>query len=219
MAVLLLVEGRQDAEVLRHLIERAQIGSCGRYPIRNGSDFVVKVLNSYPELRRKLSDDVRTNEFTRIGIIPDADTNVATRWQSLTSRLLQIEERSETLFETLPPAPDPNGTILRTNTGRIVGIWLWPDNALTGDVEAFAGALTPHDDLLWIHARKVIEELPVRHFIPTHSNKAHIHTWLAWQDPPDQTIGVAIAKGNLRIDREPATRLLAWLTKLKETTP
>ncbi|MFN0103207.1 MAG: DUF3226 domain-containing protein [Bryobacteraceae bacterium] len=219
MSVLLLVEGRQDAELLLHLIEKAKIGSCSRHSSQNSADFVVKVLGSYAQLRRDLPDELLSTAFNQFGIIPDADTDVTARWQSITSRLSEIEERSSKLFELLPRGPDPDGTILQAATGRTIGIWLWPDNRSTGDLEAFAGKLTPQDDPLWIHAGRVIEDLPERRFIPTHWNKAHIHAWLAWQDPPDQTIGIAIAKGNLQIDRDPATRLVHWLTKLKETTP
>ena len=211
MSVLLLVEGKTDADVLTHLIRKAGIG--------DSAEFSVKSIGSYEKLRKDLDPELLSRAYSRFGIIADTDANLASRWQSLTSRLLEIEERSTKLFNTLPHAPDPDGTILQASTGRVVGIWLWPDNTSTGDLEAFAGTLTPREDSLWLHAQKVIGELPERRFIPTHSNKAHIHTWLAWQDPPDQTIGTAIAKGNLRIDREPANRLLAWLTKLKEATP
>ena len=216
MSVLLLVEGRQDAEVLVHLIEKAKLGSCRRYPSRDSGDYVVKVLGSYGELRNALPDELLSTSFTRFGIIPDADTDVANRWKSITARLNEIEERSRKLFDSLPHAPSPDGMIARAATGRTIGIWLWPDNLTTGDVETFAGRLTPREDRLWTHGERVISELPEKRFIPTHLSKAQIHTWLAWQDPPDQTIGIAIAKGDLLIDREPATRLLAWLTKLKE---
>ena len=216
MATLLLVEGKQDVEFLTQFIKKANLGSCRSHPATEPADFVLKAADSYERLRAGLPDELRSSQFSRFGIIPDADSNPAARWQSITTRLLQIEERSTRLFEHLPPAPGKDGTILQSLTGRTIGIWLWPHNTTAGDLEAFAGHLTPANDPLWLHAAATLASLPETRYREGHRHKARIHTWLAWQNPPGQSLGIAVAKGNLEISGESAANLLAFLTKLKE---
>lgn len=216
MPILLLVEGKQDVEFITQFIKRAALGTCRSHPTTDTADFVVKSAGSYEQLRADLPQELRNTNFTRFGVIPDADINPATRWQSLSTRLMEIEERSTRFFQDLPPTPDPEGSILRTQTGRTIGVWLWPDNNSAGDLESFAGQLTPTGDRLWGHATGTLENLPEKRYRDQHRHKALIHTWLAWQDPPGQSLGIAVAKGNLRLDTDSATRFRSFLTKLKE---
>ena len=71
----------------------------------------------------------------------------------------------------------------------------------------------------WPHADDAIRTLPETRFIEAHRTKAHIHTWLAWQDPPGQQLGEAIRSSTLLSDTLLAQTFLAWLIKLKETNP
>ncbi len=216
MPTLLLVEGKQDVEFLAQLIKKANLGTCRSHPATEPVDFVLKSADSYERLRASLPEELRSSQFNRFGIIPDADSNPSARWQSLTTRLLEIEERSTRFFQQLPAAPNENGTILHSLTGRTIGIWLWPHNTTGGDLEAFAGQLTPADDALWLHSATTLASLPETRYRNAHRHKARIHTWLAWQDPPGQSIGIAVARGILEVTGSSATNLLDFLTKLKE---
>lgn len=219
MSVLILVEGIDDHHTISNLIARGQIGRAAHYTKRTSnpdSDFVVKPLDGYARLRRSLKAELISDEFTRFAIVVDADTHPLHRWRSLTDRLQELQTDLAIRFDQFPEEPTPDGAILRTNSPLVVGIWLWPDNLAEGDMEAFAGQLTPADDPLWRHSGQVIESLPETRFAPTHRPKARIHTWLAWQNPPGQQLGEAIRNNTLQGDNPIATRFLAFLTTLKE---
>lgn len=63
---------------------------------------------------------------TRPGIVLDADTDIAARWQSLRQKLLTAG------YSAVPLHPDPAGTILRQEGSPTVGIWLMPDTTIPG---------------------------------------------------------------------------------------
>src|SRR5437588_12534340 len=99
-------------------------------------------------------------------------------------------------YTTLPTDPQPNGTIIEEEDKPIVGIWIMPDNQLSGMLEHFIGFLVPANDALWTIAENVVEEVlrndcrfPVQHKV-----KALIHTWLSWQEEPGKPLGQAITK-------------------------
>ena len=221
MSVLLLVEGPGDFHTIANLIIRSGVGTCRRFDENNKApvDFAIKDLGGYPQLRKSLASELLSTEFGSYGLVVDADSDVAKRWLSVTDRLREIQSRLAFTLQEVPQEPNPSGTILRTGTPLKIGIWLWPDNTLTGDMESFAGMLVPPGDRLWPHANEAVQTLPETRFIETHRNKAHIHTWLAWQDPPGQQLGEAIRSATLHSDTSLAQTFLAWLTKLKETTP
>ncbi len=72
-----------------------------------------------------------------------------------------------------------------------------PNNDSTGALEDFAAKLVPEDDPQWKYADKVIDEVPDPRFMESHRGKAHLHTYLAWQDPPREPIGRSISNGVL----------------------
>ena len=221
MSVLLLVEGPADSHTIANLIKRSGVGTYRRFDENNKApvDFVIKDMGGYPQLRKSLASELLSTEFGSYGLVVDADADVGKRWLSVTDRLRELQSRLAFTLQEVPREPNPSGTILRTGTPLTIGIWLWPDNIAAGDMESFAGKLVPPDDLLWPHADEAIRTLPETRFLETHRTKAHIHTWLAWQDPPGQQLGEAIRSSTLRSDTLLAQTLLAWLTKLKETTP
>lgn len=119
---ILLVEGKDDEHVLKHL--------CGN---RGGPqldvithDGVDKLLEGFP-IQLKVSGDGAI-----VGVVIDADTDVASRWQSLRDRLVGLG------YEGVPDNPDPGGTIVDPPDGKFlprVGIWMMPDNQSQGILE------------------------------------------------------------------------------------
>ena len=91
-----------------------------------------------------------------------------------------------------------------------------PDNGSAGYLEDFAGALVPADDPLWLRAGGVLDAIPRedRRFTTVHRSKAHIHTWLAWQEDPGSPMGQAITKRDLNASAPLAERVIAWLQRL-----
>ena len=221
MSVLLLVEGPDDFHTIANLIKRSGAGTYRRFDENNKApvDFVIKDMGGYPQLRKSLASELLSTEFGSYGLVVDADADVGKRWLSVTDRLRELQSRLAFTLQDVPKQPSPPGTILTTDTPLTIGIWLWPDNVVAGDMESFAGNLVPPGDLLWPHADEAIRTLPETRFIESHRTKAHIHTWLAWQDPPGQQLGEAVRSATLKSDAVLAQSFLAWLTKLKETTP
>ena len=218
MSVLLLVEGIDDYHTIRSLLAASSLGSCALADRNENPDFAVLLLEGYPgKIENSLSTILRNSDATRFGVIADADdTPASSRWRSIAGYLQDLEERSTRLFDQLPEETDAAGLVLPTSTGRLVGVWIWPDNASRGDMELFVSRLVPADDPILAYARETLVAMPQPRFQSVHRNKALIHTWLAWQDPPGKPIGTAIQAKILKHESPAAQAFLAWLTKLKE---
>ena len=209
---ILLVEGADDSNALYHLLKRydVPIAERGRaFPDRlsieqgDGFEHIIKTLEI--RLRAIAGDDPPA----RLGLVLDADHYPDQRWQSVTSRLREIG------YQSLPPTPHPDGTIVVEARRPIVGIWLMPNNHRPGALEEFAHLLIEPNDPLWPRAQAVVQAIPVdeRRF-GIHAMKATLHTWLAWQEEPGKPIGQAITKRYLNPDTDTALSFVAWVRRL-----
>src|SRR2546421_5052279 len=151
----LLVEGSDDKHVFRHLLDHYHIPQQFKikdehFEIKDheGIDNLLnlKTLRTY----LKIVDEPR-----RFGIVVDADTDLAARWQTLSDIL------KNSGYSIIPITPKPEGTILREDGRPVVGIWLMPDNKVPGMLEDFASFLRPKDDLLWPIANDVVQKVKV----------------------------------------------------------
>jgi len=108
----------RDEHVLHSLFEHYHIPE--RFEVWNteGTDQLLEIIDV--ELDRE--------GLERLGIILDADTDLAARWQGLRDILM----RRQYPYSHVPVAPDPSGTIIREAELPVVGIWLMPDNILSG---------------------------------------------------------------------------------------
>ncbi|HEU5370317.1 MAG TPA: DUF3226 domain-containing protein, partial [Ktedonobacterales bacterium] len=97
-----------------------------------------------------------------------------------------------------------------------VGVWLMPDNTLSGMLEDFASFLIPSDDVLWPLAGDVVQQVVIkkRLFPESHLMKARIHTWLAWQEEPGTPLGLAITRRYLDAAAPHAQQLVNWIRQL-----
>lgn len=200
----LLVEGNDDEHVLYSLFEHYHIPE----------QFEVWNTEGVTQLLEALDVELDRAGLKRLGIIVDADTDLATRWQSLRDILL----RRQYPYSHVPVAPDPNGTIIREEDRPVVGIWLMPDNTLPGMLEDFVRFLVPPGDMLWPLAEGIVQQVIAqeRRFPESHLMKAHLHTWLAWQDEPGTPLGLAITRRYLDATDAHAQQLIAWTRRLFE---
>lgn len=198
---LLLVEGSDDREVVYQLANEAGIP--------RGS-FTAKPKAGYPNLIQTLEVELLASELKRLGILVDADFDLAARWQSLRNRLLALG------YDAIPPQPVPGGAIIHHDTQPRVGIWVMPNNTLPGMLEDFAAYLIPAEDNLWHYARQCVSQIadPDCRFPRQHEIKAQIHTWLAWQAEPGRPIGLAIKMRYLDTAVPQAQQFIAWLRQL-----
>jgi hypothetical protein len=93
----LVVEGKDDEHVLKHLS-----GNCGGPQFDEvrplgGIDHLLEVI---PVYWKSIADT------GIVGIVVDADTDAAGRWQALRGRLVNIG------YEGIPKQPDRDGTIV-----------------------------------------------------------------------------------------------------------
>jgi len=72
---------------------------------------------------------------------------------------------------------------------------------------------------LWQYASKSYIEAKEHgaDWLEVHKEKAHIHTWLAWRNPPGERMGAAIAKKVLNPDAEACqSSFVNWFRRLFE---
>ena len=196
----LLVEGKDDEYVLYNLLEHHNIPE--RFTIKN-KESITKLLDT-------LDVELERSGLERLGIIVDADTDLASRWRSLRKILLDAG------YKKLPASPHADGTIIHEADRPVVGIWLMPDNKLPGMLEDFISFLVPPSDVLWPIAETTLQQVIAqdRRFPQAHHMKAHIHTWLAWQEEPGKPLGLAIKAHYLDADAAHARQFIVWIRQL-----
>lgn len=199
-ARVLLVEGKDDSAVVQSLCNYHRVPEVFAVQPKQGD---TKLLDGLPlELRRRGMD--------RLGIVLDADSDAQARWDAVRGTLQQEG------YEALPDDPDSNGIVISAPERPRFGAWIMPDNTAPGMLETFAAALVPPEDFLWAHADAVLKGIPEEHrrFRRVERPKAHIYTWLAWQEGPGAPMGQAITKGDLDANAPLAQRFVDWLRRL-----
>jgi hypothetical protein len=201
---ILLVEGVDDEHVLKHVCGNRGVPPLDEVKNHGGVD---RLLDSFP-VRLKASGDGAI-----VGVVIDADTDVASRWRSLRDRLVGLG------YEGVPDNPAPDGTIIDPPDKKLlprVGIWLMPDNQSKGILEDFLRFLVPEGARLFEHVKSSVAAIPEgeRRFSQLAEPKAVIHTWLAWQEEPGKPLGTAITARYLDPDVAQVDVLVSWLNRL-----
>lgn len=195
-----MTEGKNDVYVFHHLL--------AHYKIKEGIiDF--KSYEGITILLEVLPEQLRASGLDRLGIVVDADTDLTARWNSLKFILTKAG------YQNLPALPLSEGTIINQEYLPVVGVWIMPDNKLPGMLEDFVSFLVSQGDPLWEQAKDCLNEIPEpQRKFKTHFAKAHIHTWLAWQEEPGTPLGSAINKRYLDADARHAKSLMEWVKRL-----
>ena len=195
----LLVEGNDDRHVVLNL--------CQHFKLKETFDVIdcesdSKLLNQIPT---RLKTSIQT-----LGIVIDADVNIASRWQ-------QLRELLQKSGYNLPITFSNKGLIFRNEGFITIGIWIMPDNDTNGMLEDFLKFLIPSEDKLMpiaIDITKKIEEQGLNPYSLVHKQKAQIHTWLAWQEKPGIPFGQAIKAKCLNPETEISQIFATWLNEL-----
>ena len=148
-----------------------------------------------------------------VGIIMDADDDIAKRWDEVGERIASAE-----LGIRLPDGPIHAGTVIDTEGAPRVGIWIMPDNGSRGELEHFVQQMLPADDPVWPLSQEYISGIPeeycLRHFLNERKRlKAQFYAWLATRSLPG-LMGKTIGDGELEIDGPLCRRFIAWLEEL-----
>lgn len=123
-----------------------------------------------------------------LGIIVDADDQRDLRWAAILRECRKV-------IPDFPEVLPSEGLIHVAPSGLRVGVWIMPDNQGAGMLETFLGQLIPPiQDSLWAFARRCRVEAEGQGATHSeyHRDKADIHTYLAWLDPPSQQLHHAV---------------------------
>ena len=200
---ILLVEGKDDENVVRHL--------CCRHGLDNA--FQIERCGGFEKLRKSLPVRLKQSDVNVIGILVDANTDTRARWQSLRDLL-------NAAYPSVPDSPARRGVILEPPASTIlprVGIWLMPDNSTSGTLESFLRFLVRDESSpLLEHAQESIDSIPNGHrlFRDKDETKALLYTWLAWQKSPGKPYGTAIGASYFDANVAPALDFIDWLRRL-----
>ena len=140
----------------------------------------------------------------------DADDKFASRWGS-------IKSFCSGHFPNAPKNIPEDGLIVDGPNGMRFGAWIMPNNKSEGMLETFCTTLVPAAaEPLWKHAETSFGQAKTLgapcHDV--HTERAYIHTWLAWQAPPGERIGIAITKKMLDPNAPSAKPFVKWFKSL-----
>jgi len=201
----LLVEGNNDRHVVWALCAQHKVPETFSVEIPKEDNGGVDILLKSIPVRLKISG------LRALGIIIDADQNLTGRWDAICNQLRQAG------YSELPSTPGPNGSIIEVDQMPRIGIWLMPNNYLSGMLENFVSYLIPESDPLAEKAENIlldIERNGLNKYSSLHHQKAFIHTWLAWQETPGQPMGQAITARVLNHDQPLVQTFVKWLNLL-----
>lgn len=205
----LLVEGAEDQRVIPELVEANGIQWGDRE-----KDWIVQIksMDGVENLlnKQRINVHLKSSALKVLGIILDADDEPADRWQSMRNCLL---ERYPEIPEELPATG-----LIHGNPGEIkVGVWMMPDNRERGMLETFLQFLLPESGKeLWTFSEQSCRQAKESgaSFKDCHLDKAKIHTWLAWRNPPGRQLHNAITERILSPASPQAAVFMRWFQDL-----
>jgi|694.fasta_scaffold02153_13 hypothetical protein len=208
----LLVEGKSELRVFPQLIEKNGI----LWEDNQGEPIVsIKECDGYENITSELiSTEFKATGLTHLGLIIDADFNVVERWQSIRNICLKLENIND---NDLPVKIPETGLIIDTIDNKKFGIWMMPDNQNRGMLETFlAYMIKDESEPLWQYTQEVVIEAKNRgaKFIDEHIDKARIHSWLAWQNPPGTQLHDAVKFKILDPEHPKAQAFVKWFKDL-----
>ena len=195
----MLVEGNDDFNVVWRIAEMSAI-----------HQFYIRESEGIDSLLAQIETQVSFPGRRAVGILVDANDDLNARWQAVSDRLAP-------LGITLPPTPNPAGTIIPAQ-GRMprVGVWLWPNNQSPGELEDFIISLIPQNDPVWPLSEEYIDNILAQRlnkFAPGKKSRAQVHAWLAAREDP-RRMGQAIQFGDLNAHALPLAEFATWLARL-----
>ena len=142
----LIVEGQNDLHVTKRIWRRHVAADLPMAISEKGG-----ICNLLPAIEA----EIKTPGRKVLGIIVDADDDLAERWREVTNPL--VAEGIQP-----PDSPDPDGTVIEARNGHPrIGIWVMPDNASAGELEDFISEMIPGDDPVWPRSVAYIDGIPL----------------------------------------------------------
>ncbi len=205
----LLVEGDEDKRVIPQLIEANGI----RWGEKRDTWIVeIEQCDGFENMVKQgvIEIELKASGREVLGIIADANDKAEERWESLRNRCIQS-------FPDLPSELPPTGLVCESETGLRLGVWLMPDNQSHGMMETFLTYLVPDgSNPVLKYAESARDEARAigAPYKKLHADKAKIHTWLAWQDPPGRPLHNAVMERLLDPCSPHAAAFVRWFRSL-----
>ncbi|MDR3358351.1 MAG: hypothetical protein LBN96_05800 [Desulfovibrio sp.] len=201
----LIFEGPDDAHVVMNLLFNHELEGLSLK-----EHFMPKDKNGVDNLINTLNEELKATDLDRLGVILDADVDLARQW----ARVTRVLDAHGCL--NVPAVPDVAGTVVETQEGKKVGVWIMPDNRSKGALEDFVSGLIAENDVLWPKAQADVNSIPAadRRFKDTYLSKAQIHTWLAWQEEPGTLMGGTFSRKYLDPNHPQAAAFVNWIKRL-----
>jgi hypothetical protein len=182
----LLVEGAEDRRVIPFFMENfiSWGDTKSAWPVE------IESFNGIEDMLKPgvIEAELKTSGLRALGVIVDANDHPAQRWR-------RIRERAIAAVPALPNDIPETGLVAINTDGLRFGAWLMPDNRSRGMLETFLSLfIPPEGQLLWTYAQAKCGEAKNHgaSYKEVHADKARIHTWLAWQDDPGQSLHLAV---------------------------
>ncbi len=207
----LLVEGAKDLRVIPYLMEANGVSwpdDRKHAPVQirdEGGSKLLPFLES-----EEFHVEVREPSLMALGVILDSDGGADHTWRRVRHRCSAFVEN---LAETIPP----EGLIAATTSGKRFGVWIMPDNRSVGMMESFLKYLVPTASAdSWTFARQSVVEARQHGatYREVQTDKANMHTWLAWQDEPGRQLHEAIHHRILDPTSPHARPFVNWFRQL-----
>lgn len=203
----LLVEGSEDLRVIPELIEKNGIPWGNK---KSKAIVTIQECGGYENIDANLiSTELQASGLTHLGVIIDADEDVAVRWISIRNAC----------FPSIPDIPEqiPETGLILTTNGIKFGVWIMPDNLVRGMLETFlAYMIRDESQVIWQYAQEVAQEAKNKgaSFKNSYLDKAQIYTWLAWQEQPGRQLHQAIKYEILNPQHPKAQTFVTWFKTL-----
>lgn len=204
----LVVEGKDELRVLPELLELAGIAwSKGNEPVRiEEQDGIGNILA--PGF---IETTLKASGVAAVGIVVDADGDPGSRWERVRARLV-------TSYPDFPTELPASGAVHAIADKPRISVWVMPDNVRTGMLETLLLALRTGDPALHDHARDATHQARTlgAPFRDSHREKAELHAWLAWQDPPGRQLHEAVRSRRLPPAPQVTDPFVGWFRQLFE---
>lgn len=195
----LLVEGKDDEHVIYALCEKFEVPETFQVIDSKGIE------NLFSQIPVRLKSEINS-----LGIIIDADSDIK-------SRYIRLKQIFEPIGFNLPEDMPKNGLIISNQEEIKIGIWIMPNNQISGMLEDFISFLVSDDDKLMPIVDETLNKIEndtLNKYKQIHKSKARINTWLAWQEDPGTPMGLSITKKYLTTEKETCMILINWLNNL-----
>jgi hypothetical protein len=212
----LYVEGSEDLHVVNSIMKAhvewnlkepwtVSIKDCG------GVD---KMLAKLPG---RIETAIKADKKSRLGIITDADNDIAVRFSS-------IQKITEKYFPQISNENlTDNGVHVNNEDGARLGIWIMPDNVNSGTLETLIERIIPVKfNTLWEYAQSSTEIASSEKgamIADANLLKSKIYCYAAWGVEADQRIGTQIMKGRFEANSEKLKPFIDWMKNLYSLTP